>query len=189
MKKIVISDTTLCKDSGAYTFKEKIEIARLLEDYADFFGVSSVSEALELRQAGIQTPILILGHTRIAAFPEAVRENIRPTIYRWEDALALSEAARHVAVMARAAKENMDLGMEQFKGYDPLRTLEINEPEENRHYLAVKALADAEGSQLLPICAKLEADIAELDDEEEKAMFMEDGIRILIEDIIEIVLN
>ena len=51
---------------------------------------------------------------------------------------------------------------------------EINEPENNRHYMAVKALAEAEGSQLLPICAKLEADIAELDDPEEKAMFMEE---------------
>ena len=51
---------------------------------------------------------------------------------------------------------------------------EVNEPENNRHYMAVKALADCEGSQLLPICAKLEADIAELDDPEEKAMFMEE---------------
>ena len=51
---------------------------------------------------------------------------------------------------------------------------EINAPEENRHFLAVKELAAAEGSQLLPICAKLEADIAELDDPEEKAMFMEE---------------
>ena len=51
---------------------------------------------------------------------------------------------------------------------------EINEPENNRHYLSVKALADEEGSQLIPICAKLEADIAELDDPDEKAMFMEE---------------
>ena len=51
---------------------------------------------------------------------------------------------------------------------------EINEPEANKHFMAVKALADAEGSQLLPICAKLEADIAELDDPDEKAMFMEE---------------
>ena len=51
---------------------------------------------------------------------------------------------------------------------------EINEPENNRHYLAVKTLAAAEGSQLIPICAKLEADIAELDDPDEKAMFMEE---------------
>ena len=51
---------------------------------------------------------------------------------------------------------------------------EVNAPEENKHYRAVKTLADAEGSQCLPICAKLEADIAELDDPEEKAMFMEE---------------
>ena len=51
---------------------------------------------------------------------------------------------------------------------------EINEPESNHHYMAVKALAEEEGSELLPICAKLEADIAELDEPEEKAMFMEE---------------
>ena len=51
---------------------------------------------------------------------------------------------------------------------------EINDPESNRHYMAVKALAEEEGSQLLPVCAKLEADIAELDDPDEKAMFMEE---------------
>ena len=51
---------------------------------------------------------------------------------------------------------------------------EVNDPESNHHYLAVKALAEKEGSQVLPICAKLEADIAELDDPEEKAMFMEE---------------
>ena len=51
---------------------------------------------------------------------------------------------------------------------------EVNEPEANRHFNAVKALADSEGSQVIPICAKLEADIAELDDPDEKAMFMEE---------------
>ena len=51
---------------------------------------------------------------------------------------------------------------------------EVNTPEQSRHYMAVKQLAEEEGSQLLPICAKLEADIAELDDPEEKAMFMEE---------------
>ena len=51
---------------------------------------------------------------------------------------------------------------------------EVNEPESNRHFNAVKTLADKEGSQCLPICAKLEADIAELDDPEEKALFMEE---------------
>ena len=51
---------------------------------------------------------------------------------------------------------------------------DVANPEANRHYMAVKALAEQEGSEVLPICAKLEADIAELDDPEEKAMFMEE---------------
>ncbi len=42
------------------------------------------------------------------------------------------------------------------------------------YYQAVKKLADAEGSLVLPISARLESDIAELDDPGEKAMFMEE---------------
>lgn len=45
--------------------------------------------------------------------------------------------------------------------------------EENPYYQQVAQLAAAEGSQVLPICAKLEAEIAELEDEE-KAMFLEE---------------
>ena len=70
-----------------------VQVARHLEGECAFFGVSSMLEALELRQAGLVTPILVLGHTRIAAFPEAIRENIRPAIYRYEDAAALSQEA------------------------------------------------------------------------------------------------
>ncbi|MGM9523403.1 MAG: redox-regulated ATPase YchF [Faecousia sp.] len=51
---------------------------------------------------------------------------------------------------------------------------EVEAPENNPYFQQVKQLADAEGSLVLPICAKLEADIAELDDPEEKAMFMEE---------------
>ncbi len=70
-----------------------IEVARLLQGKCAFFGVSSILEALELRRAGIKEPILILGHTPISAFGDAIRENIRPTIFHYEDAVALSAAA------------------------------------------------------------------------------------------------
>ncbi len=55
-----------------------------------------------------------------------------------------------------------------------LAEAQIGEPESSAHYLKVKALAESEGCQVLPICAKLEADIAELDDPDERAMFMEE---------------
>ena len=51
---------------------------------------------------------------------------------------------------------------------------QVNEPESCPYFVAVRDLARSEGSQVIPICAKLEADIAELDDPEEKAMFMEE---------------
>ena len=44
----------------------------------------------------------------------------------------------------------------------------------NAYYQAVLQHAEAEGSEALPICAKLEEDIAALDDPEEKALFLED---------------
>ncbi len=70
-----------------------VRVAKVLRDKCSFFGVSSMLEALELRQARILNPILILGHTPVSAFPEAICLNIRPTIYSLEDALELSKAA------------------------------------------------------------------------------------------------
>ena len=46
--------------------------------------------------------------------------------------------------------------------------------ENNRYFRLVRDLAQKESAQVLPICAKLEQDIAELDDPEERAMFLED---------------
>ena len=78
-----------------------VQVARLLQGKCAFFCVSSILEAMELRQAGLTTPILILGYTPVEAFPTAIREGIRPTIYRLEDAQALSKAAQLLELPAR----------------------------------------------------------------------------------------
>ena len=70
-----------------------VQVTRLLQDKCAFFGVSSILEAMELRRAGIYNPILILGHTPISAFPALVQAEIRPTIYHYDAAAALSQAA------------------------------------------------------------------------------------------------
>ena len=77
-----------------------VEIARHLDGDCAFFGVSSMLEALELRQADIQKPILILGYTPVEAFPDAIRLGIRPTIFHYEDALALSQVAQELELTA-----------------------------------------------------------------------------------------
>ena len=78
-----------------------VQVARLLQGKCAFFCVSSILEAMELRQAGLTTPILILGYTPVEAFPTAIREGIRPTIYRLDDAEALSKAAQLLELPAR----------------------------------------------------------------------------------------
>ena len=77
-----------------------IPVARLLEDRCAFFGVSSMLEAKELRDAGLKNPILILGYTPPEAFSDAVRLGIRPAIFRYEDARDLSQAALAAGITA-----------------------------------------------------------------------------------------
>ncbi len=45
--------------------------------------------------------------------------------------------------------------------------------ENNRHLDTVRAIAEAEGAVVVPVCNKIEAEIAELEDGEEKDMFLE----------------
>lgn len=77
-----------------------VEIARHLDEDCAFFGVSSMLEALELRRAEIEKPILILGYTPVEAYPDAIRLGIRPTIFHYEDALALSLVAQKLGLTA-----------------------------------------------------------------------------------------
>ncbi len=90
-----------------------VPVARLLEKRCAFFGVSSMSEALELRDAGITRPILILGYTPPEAFPDAVHLGIRPAIFRREDGIALSQAAVEAGVSA-AFHFAVDTGMSRI---------------------------------------------------------------------------
>ncbi len=77
-----------------------VQVAHLLEKECPFFGVSSVSEALELRQADISQPILILGHTPASVFHLLVGQGIRPTIFNYEDAFALNKLAAENGITA-----------------------------------------------------------------------------------------
>ena len=78
-----------------------VRVARVLEQECHFFGVSSVAEAVELRQAGIVKPILILGHVHPATFPAVVLHDIRIPLFNYEDACALSREALKQDKIAR----------------------------------------------------------------------------------------
>jgi len=94
-----------------------VTVSRAVEDLCAFFGVANIAEALELRRAGIRKPILILGRMPISAYPMAVAEDIRTTIFLYEDALALSREAIRQGKTARIHFA-VDTGMNRI-GFRP----------------------------------------------------------------------
>lgn len=70
-------------------------IARMAEAYAYVWGfaTATVEEALLLRKAGIQKPVLILGFVFPDAYDELVRHEIRPAVFKLSMAKQLSEEA------------------------------------------------------------------------------------------------
>lgn len=70
-----------------------VEIGKALEDKCDFFGVACVDEAMELVDAGIKKPILILGYVSPQQFDVVVKNDIRIPIFSYESAKALSDEA------------------------------------------------------------------------------------------------
>ena len=76
----------------------------------DFFGVSSIDEALHLRQAGIQSEILVLGYTPEEHFHYLKEENIIQSLVSKEYSLKLDAWAKEHDCVIRAHCK-VDTGM------------------------------------------------------------------------------
>jgi alanine racemase len=77
---------------------------------AEMLAVANIQEALELRDAGIDAPILIMGYTPEQAVRQAVRQNITVTLYDLELARAFDRAARDAGGKLRCHVK-IDTGM------------------------------------------------------------------------------
>lgn len=66
----------------------------LIENGADYLGVACVDEAKQLRRAGIQLPILILGATSEVNSIDLVEYSLMPTVFSAEFAKTLSQTAQ-----------------------------------------------------------------------------------------------
>ncbi len=73
-----------------------VPIARRVEglDFLWGFAVATGEEAHELRRAGIEKPILVLGYTFPYSYRMFAEEEIRPAVFREDSLEELSEAAR-----------------------------------------------------------------------------------------------
>lgn len=94
-----------------------------LQEGADYLAVALMSEALELRQAGIAAPILILGYTPPEQARLAVDYDITQTVYTPAMIRALSQAATAVGKKAKVHIK-VDTGMGRI-GVKPEETVDF----------------------------------------------------------------
>ncbi len=90
-----------------------VEVAKALTDLADYYGVAFIDEALELRKAGINKPVLILGHTDESLFEVLIDYDITQTIYTYEQAKVMSEVATSKGKLAKVHVK-LDTGMNRI---------------------------------------------------------------------------
>lgn len=92
-KKLPDSVKLLCVIKADAYGHGAVAFAKHLDDKCDFFGVACIEEAIELKKAGIKTPLLILGTVAHYNFDQVVENDIRIPIYSFDAAKALSDEA------------------------------------------------------------------------------------------------
>lgn len=74
-----------------------VPVARVLAAAGiDQLAVALLEEAVELREAGVATPLLVMGALEPAQMDRVVREGVTPALFREDQLSALDEAASHV---------------------------------------------------------------------------------------------
>lgn len=95
------------------------EVAEVLRDLVDAYGVAIPEEALRLRERGIRKMILILGYTGSGWFEEIIENDVSQTVYNYEMARRLSDAACRLDKKARIHIK-IDTGMSRI-GFMPVK--------------------------------------------------------------------
>jgi len=95
-----------------------------LEAGATWLGVAMVEEAIELREAGIEAPVLVLSEAPPGSEPDLLGYDITPTVYTDRSVERLVEAAGRVGRAPRIHVK-VDTGMHRVGLYPPERALEF----------------------------------------------------------------
>ncbi len=95
IRKNVSSDSlvTAVVKANAYGHGSVVLAKLFLENGADRLAVATLSEAIELRQAGIDSEILVLGYTQISEYGKLIDYNITQTIFSLDQGIKISDKA------------------------------------------------------------------------------------------------
>lgn len=116
-----------------------VEVAKAaIEAGVNQLAVAFVDEGIELREAGISVPILILGYTPVEAAKDAVEYDIMMTVYRIEDLKEINENAKEIGKKARI-QVKIDTGMSRI-GLQEEEIVPFLEELKNMKYVEVEGI-------------------------------------------------
>ncbi len=118
IKSKLSNNTKLCCVVKANAYGHgAVYLSKLYEKLgADYFAVSNIEEAMQLRNNGIQTPILILGYTPTECASILAENNISQTVFSYSYAKELSRSAKGDGVSVKIHIK-LDSGMGRI-GFD-----------------------------------------------------------------------
>lgn len=70
-----------------------IEVAKILEPEVDWMAVVEIAEAIKLREAGIEKPILVMGYIEKDQYGKLFDNDLTPSVYSFQVLTALSQCA------------------------------------------------------------------------------------------------
>jgi len=109
--------------ANAYGHGAPVVAQAALEAGASRLGVACPDEGVELRRAGIQAPIVILGYTPPAEAEKAVEHGLTPTVNALDHAEAVARASQKLGRVT-AVHLKLETGMNRF-GLDRKAVLEL----------------------------------------------------------------
>ena len=83
--------------SNAYGH-DAVTVTKLLEGKADYFALAAMDEAVQLRQAGIRTPLLVLGPVLPADYERAAKYDVALTVSSLTEAKAIAALDKKITV-------------------------------------------------------------------------------------------
>lgn len=116
IKSITASPVCAVVKADAYGHDVKIVAPILEKAGTDFFAVSNIEEAIEIRDLGITTPIVILGYTPCEFATDLEKYNISQCIYSFDYAQELSNEAKKNNITIKIHIK-LDTGMSRI-GFD-----------------------------------------------------------------------
>ncbi|HDX9577061.1 TPA: alanine racemase [Bacillus pseudomycoides] len=116
-----------------------VEVAKAaIEAGIHQLAVAFVDEGIELREAGVTVPILVLGYTSVDAVKDAIEQNIVITVDRIEDLKGINEIANQLEKRARI-QVKIDTGMSRI-GLQEEEVLPFLEELKNMKYIEVEGM-------------------------------------------------